>query len=320
VRVSAGSLAITNGGQISTVTRGPFAGAAGDVAVTVIGDVVITGPGIPSATPSAIIASVIGSDSRGQAGKVVLMAGGAIALSGGGQITSSTFGVGNGGSVQVTAGGPLSLADPGTGIIGSATSTASGDAGSVMVRAPQIALMRGAEISSTTAGTGKGGSVIVTTPGALVLDGAGVGNTQIAASATGLQSGPGGSVTVRADTLTVEGGARIASTTAGPGTGGDIAVAVANGVTLSGNGPNGASGISAAALPGSSGAAGEVVLKAGGAIALAAFRTVPAAVRFSTRTDPIEVQSRMARSIGRDHVACLAAIAAVLVIQLAAGS
>jgi hypothetical protein len=33
-----------------------------------------------------------------------------------------------------------------------------------------------------------GGSIGVTTPGALVLDGAGVANTQIAASATGLQS------------------------------------------------------------------------------------------------------------------------------------
>jgi hypothetical protein len=59
---------------------------------------------------------------------------------------------------------------------------------------------------------------------------------------------------------------------------------------------------------------------AGGAIALAAARTVPAAVRLGTRSDPIEVQSRMTRSIGRDHLACLAAIAAVLVIQLAAGS
>ena len=59
---------------------------------------------------------------------------------------------------------------------------------------------------------------------------------------------------------------------------------------------------------------------AGGAIALAAARTVPAAVRLGTRADPIEIQSRMARSIGRDHVACLAAIAAVLGIQLAAAS
>jgi len=102
----------------------------------------------------------------------------------------------------------------------------------------------------------------------LVLDGAGVANTQIAASATGPHSGPGGSVTVAADALTVEGGARIASTTFGPDKAGDITVAVANAVTLSGTGPDGASGITASAQPGSSGQAGEVVLTAGGAIAL----------------------------------------------------
>jgi hypothetical protein len=42
-------------------------------------------------------------------------------------------------------------------------------------------------------------------------------HTQIAASATGPKSGAGGSVVVRAGALTIEGGAQIASTTAGPG-------------------------------------------------------------------------------------------------------
>jgi hypothetical protein len=58
---------------------------------------------------------------------------------------------------------------------------------------------------------------------------------------------------------------------------------------------------------------------AGGAIALAAARTVPAAVRLGTRADPIDIQSRLARSILRDHLVCLAAIAAVLAIQLGFG-
>src|SRR5260370_27528720 len=116
--------------------------------------------------------------------------------------------------------------------------------------------MSGAEIARATAGTGAGGPVGVTTPGALVLDGAGVGNPRVAAWATGGQSGPAGSVTVAADSLTVEGEAQIASTTAGPGKGGDIDVTVANNVTLSGAGPDGASGITASALPGSSGPAG----------------------------------------------------------------
>jgi len=56
----------------------------------------------------------------------------------------------------------------------------------------------------------------VTISGDLLLDGQGVTPTQIAASATGAQSGPGGSVTVSAGSLTIEGGAQIASSTAGP--------------------------------------------------------------------------------------------------------
>jgi hypothetical protein len=56
---------------------------------------------------------------------------------------------------------------------------------------------------------------------------------------------------------------------------------------------------------------------AGAAIGLAAARTVPSAVRLGTRADPVAVQSRLARSILREHLVCFAAIAAVLAIQTA---
>ena len=52
------------------------------------------------------------------------------------------------------------------------------------------------------------------------------------------------------------------------------------------------------------------------AVGLAGGRTVPNAVRLGTRRDPVEVQTGLARAILRDHVVCLAAIAAVLVLQL----
>jgi len=54
-----------------------------------------------------------------------------------------------------------------------------------------------------------------------------------------------------------------------------------------------------------------------GAVALAAGRTVPRAVRLGTRGDPIESQARLARSIFHDHLVCLTAVTALLVIQLA---
>jgi hypothetical protein len=53
-----------------------------------------------------------------------------------------------------------------------------------------------------------------------------------------------------------------------------------------------------------------------GAVALAAFHTVPSAVRLGTRQHPVEHQSRAARLILRDHLVCIAAIATMLVLQL----
>ena len=53
------------------------------------------------------------------------------------------------------------------------------------------------------------------------------------------------------------------------------------------------------------------------AISLAAVHTVPAAIRLGTRSDTIAAQSRLARSILRDHLLSITAVAAVLLIQLA---
>ena len=51
-------------------------------------------------------------------------------------------------------------------------------------------------------------------------------------------------------------------------------------------------------------------------IALAARRVFPNAQRLGTRADSIEEQSRLARSIARDHVFCLVSIVAFLAVQL----
>jgi hypothetical protein len=50
-------------------------------------------------------------------------------------------------------------------------------------------------------------------------------------------------------------------------------------------------------------------------VALAAVRVVPNAVRLGQRTDPPVVQDTLARAIARDHVLCLAAVAAFLMMQ-----
>jgi hypothetical protein len=58
---------------------------------------------------------------------------------------------------------------------------------------------------------------------------------------------------------------------------------------------------------------------AGSAILLAGVRTVPSAVRLGSAGDSLQVRSRLARSIYREHLLCLAAIASLLVIELGFG-
>jgi ER membrane protein SH3 len=63
------------------------------------------------------------------------------------------------------------------------------------------------------------------------------------------------------------------------------------------------------------GAAATLALVAA-AILIAATRTVPSAVRLGARGDSVEVQTRLARAIYRDHLVCVTAIAGALVLQL----
>lgn len=55
------------------------------------------------------------------------------------------------------------------------------------------------------------------------------------------------------------------------------------------------------------------------AVLVAAGRTVKNAVRLGGRVDPLDVQSRLARTILHDHLFCLVAVVAVLVVQLVFG-
>ena len=54
------------------------------------------------------------------------------------------------------------------------------------------------------------------------------------------------------------------------------------------------------------------------AIGLAGARTIPNAVRLGQARDPLDAQTRLARAVYRDHLYCLAAMSAVVVLQLSA--
>jgi hypothetical protein len=64
------------------------------------------------------------------------------------------------------------------------------------------------------------------------------------------------------------------------------------------------------------GAAWASLLLAGAPIGIAMTHTFPAAVRLGARAGTAEEQSRLARSICRDHVLCLGGIISLLAVQL----
>ena len=263
VRVNAGSVTILNGGFINGNTGST--GAGGPVLVATPGALLLDGQGTGF---TEIGASALGPQS-GPAGTVTVSAGtvtvrggaqiasstagsgrggdiavstGALTLARGGSIVSNTSASGNGGEIALNVGGALTIdgTDRGdfvNGVSSEAAVNVPGSAGGVRVNAGSVSVVNRGFINSNTRGSGTGGSVLVTTPGTLLLDGRGAGFTEIAASALGRASDLAGTVTVSAGTLTVQGGAQIASSTAGPGRGGDVGVTAGSDIRLSGPGP-----------------------------------------------------------------------------------
>ena len=224
VTIEVDTLTAKNGAQISSSTT--TAGAAGNVTVRTTDSVTIAGG-------SRISASTEGTgDEAGDAGDVLVEAKN-VTLTEGGQISSGTFGPGQGGNVMVTATDTVTLhgtAPDGTfssGIVANArgTEAGAGDAGAVVVEAITVTLTDGAQIDSSTFGAGAGGTVTVTATEAITIAGRGSEEPQTGLFSVTNGQGNAGGVFVSAPRLTLEGG-RILARTLGDGNAGNIEVRV----------------------------------------------------------------------------------------------
>jgi large exoprotein involved in heme utilization and adhesion len=193
--------------------------------------------------------------STGDAG-TVLVEGEMVTLSGGAQISGSSFGAGRGGTVTVHA-ETLTLDGDTTAITSQSGQGSTGDAGNVVVEGKTITLTDGAQIRSITFGAGHGGTVTVHAD-ALTLDGAG---TAISGDSNEGSTGDAGTVVVGGRTVTLSGGAFISSDTLGSGHAGDVTVQVTETLTIRGRDADGNfSAVSSDTY--ASGAAGRVTVSA----------------------------------------------------------
>jgi len=180
VNVTAGTLAITNNGEVASATIG--SGDAGNVLVTSVGKLTIDGSAAmptPPAGPTGILSQAVAR--TGNTGSVTVNAGNLSVLNNG-EISSSTNSGGSAGKTTVMVSGQLTIDGSGarpapgtqspTGIFSQANSRSSGAAGDLSVSAGTLSILNNGLISSTTFASSSAGSISVSVPGQLTIDGA----------------------------------------------------------------------------------------------------------------------------------------------------
>jgi hypothetical protein len=260
VTVRADTIELRDTGVIDSSTFGPSHG--GKVMVTADRLLVIGQARSPSATG-------IASDtaSSGNAGRVTVRTG-TIELRGTGSIASSTFGTGDGGEVVVSANRLLAIGDGASsfasGVFSTAEEGSTGDAGRVMVTADELELRDTGKLSSGTFGPGNGGTIIVKAGRLLAVgDVRSRSSTGITSDAFPSSSGAAGRVNVTADAIELRDTGSIASSTFGTGDGGEVTVRTSRLLAIGHDNPSGfITGVFSQAEPGSTGAAGRVIVTA----------------------------------------------------------
>ncbi len=170
-----------------------------------------------------------------------------LSIIGGGEISASTSGRGDGGSVRVTSG---RLRIDGTdsrfvtGVLARVSSTGTGRGGDIFIHSDDLSILAHGEIDATTSGQGIGGSIQVDAD-RLLIDGAGFTSfTGIGAQVSSTGTGRGGNIFVHSDNLSILAHGVIDAGTFGHGDGGSIQV-VANRLLIDGEGIGGFTGIGA---------------------------------------------------------------------------
>jgi large exoprotein involved in heme utilization and adhesion len=176
-------LTLTGGAQLSTSARGRGRGGALRVTAAEALRIAGGGSGLVSETigsgdagPITIFAptlrledhGVVAANARGdgQGGAIALEVG-TLSLTGGARIDSGTSGGGSGGTVTVTAHDGLTLAGPNSGFFSDAAG--SGGGGTLDLRARDIHLTEGAQLSATTSDSATGGDIQLEASGLVQL-------------------------------------------------------------------------------------------------------------------------------------------------------
>jgi filamentous hemagglutinin family protein len=157
IRISAGSITVDGNALIVNLISGQ--GNAGDIIINTTGALTIF---------RSQIRNWLDLGATGNGGNIFIDTE-SLSFTGGGYISASTFGVGNGGNVLVRATNDIRLEQ--STILSIVESQAEGNAGNIDVSARALSMTRGSMLDARTYGRGNAGNVLLNIQDSVVLDG-----------------------------------------------------------------------------------------------------------------------------------------------------
>ncbi|MBN3941118.1 filamentous hemagglutinin N-terminal domain-containing protein, partial [Nostoc sp. NMS9] len=182
VLIKTGSLAVTNGAELSANTQGK--GDAGSVSIFARDAVKFDGEDKDGFDSGAY--SRVNSGAEGKAGGVLIKTG-SLEVTNGALLSASTFGKGDAGSVTIFARDTIKFDGEGnkdgfnSGAYSRVISGAEGKAGGVLIKTGSLVVTNGAQLDASTLGKGDAGSVTIFARDAVKFDGEDKGGVNSAA-------------------------------------------------------------------------------------------------------------------------------------------
>jgi filamentous hemagglutinin family protein len=222
IRLSSGSLSLTNDGQLATSSRGQ--GNAGNIVINAREQVSVEGVSTNNGISSAVLSSVeVGGIGNGG---TIRLSTDSLSLTNGGQLITSSRGQGNAGNIVINAREQVALdgfsQDRGTSLFSSVLSAvepeAIGNGGTIRLSADSLLLTNRGVIATASLGQGgDAGDIVIDVRGRLQAE-----NSRITAEAEANRA-TGGNIEIQAQDVRFSGDSDIISSVErGRGRGGDI--------------------------------------------------------------------------------------------------
>ena len=262
VSITTGSLAVSNGAQVSASTFDT--GDAGSITITATGAITFDGSDKEDGINSGAF-STVEPEAKGKAGGVSITTG-SLAVSNGAVVSTSTKGTGDAGSVTITATGAITFDGEdkfghSSGAYSTVEPEAEGKAGGVSITTGSLTVTNGAVLSASTHGKGDAGSVTITATDAINFNGTDKDGYSSGAfsSVQPKAEGNAGGVSITTGSLAVTNGGVLDASTHGKGDAGSVSIFARDAVKFDGVSKDGySSGAFSGVAPMAEGTAGGV--------------------------------------------------------------